>query len=255
MKTTMALLLYRVEAHLAHITLNRSEKRNALNGDLIAALQDALARSADDPEVRVVVVRGEGKDFCAGLDLKELDKGNAATLEQHEATARNYAAILLAIRRHPRPVIAALRGRALGGGAGIVTACDLVLAAESSAIGYPEIKVGFVPATVSALLKGVVPEKRLFDLFAGGENLSAAKAHALGLISRILPDAEFDAAVNACAADLAGKSATALSLTKRLLYEMDGMTFEQRLEAGIRTNARSRMTEDARRGFEKFVNR
>ena len=251
----MPLLLYRVEANLAHITLNRPEKRNALNAELLAGLQDALARSAQDPAVRVVVIRGEGKDFCAGLDLRELDQGNDATVEDHEAAARRYADIVLAIRRHPRPVIAALKGRALGGRAGIVTACDLVLAAESSAIGYPEIKIGFVPAVVSALLKRMVPGKRMFEMFASGENIGAAEAQALGVVNRVIPDAAFEAAVDAYASELAGQSATALSLTKRLLYETDGMTFEQSLEACIRANARARMTDDAKRGFEKFVSR
>ncbi len=249
----MALLLYSVEANLAHITLNRPEKCNALNSELIAGLRGALEQSAANPAVHVVVIRGAGKDFCAGLDLKELDKGNDATIEEHEATARKYAEILLAIRRHPRPVIAALRGRALGGGAGIVTACDLALASESAAIGYPEIKIGFVPAIVSSLLKRMLPEKRVFEVFSSGDNIGASQALAAGLINRVFPDLEFEEAVHEYARDLAEKSATALSLTKRLLYETDGMNFEDSLEAGIRANARARMTADAQRGFEQFL--
>lgn len=249
----MAPLIYHVEDNLAHITLNRPEKRNALNGELIGAFRDALEQSARDPSVHVVVIRAEGQDFCAGMDLKELDQGNDATIEEHEATARKYADILLAIRRHPRPVIAALRGRALGGGAGIVTACDLAVAAESAAIGYPEIRIGFTPAIVSALLKRMLPEKRMFELFTTGDSISAREAFTAGLINRIFPDAEFEAGVAAYAGQLAAKSVTSLNILKRLLYETDGMTFEQSLDACIRANARCRVTEDAKQGFQRFV--
>jgi methylglutaconyl-CoA hydratase len=248
-----ALLLYRLENGIARITLNRPEKRNALNTELIASLRQALERSADDPNVRVVLITGTGKDFCAGLDLKELDKGNTASIEEHEATARKLADVFLAIRKHPRPVIAAIRGRALGGGAGIATASDLILAAESAAFGYPEIKIGFVPAMVAALLKRTVTEKRMFEMFATGEFVTAQEAHAAGMVNRIFRDIDFEDCVNAYAERMAEKSATALSLTKKLLYETDGMPFEQSLEAGVRANARARVTEDAKRGFERFL--
>ncbi len=175
----MDLLIYSVDAGIARITLNRPEKRNALNPELIAALGEALAISARDAKVRVVLIAGAGKDFCAGLDLVGLDmsndKGNEADALGHLASAQNLAGVLLAIRRHPRPVVAAVRGRALGGGAGIATACDLILAAESAALGYPEVKIGFVPAMVAALLRRSVSEKRMFELLAGGEPVAAPR--------------------------------------------------------------------------------
>jgi methylglutaconyl-CoA hydratase len=249
----MDLLLYRVEANVAHITLNRPEKRNALNSNLIAALIGALDWAAADETVRVVLITGAGKDFCAGLDLKELDRGNSATQQEHEATARKFADILRAIRNHPRPVVSAVRGRALGGGAGIATASDLVLAAQSAWIGYPEIKIGFVPAIVSALLKRQMPEKRMFEMFSSGESLTAQEALDAGLFNKVFSDQDFDDSVNTYLQGLTEKSATALSLTKKLLRETDGLTFEQHLEAGIRANAQARMTEDAKRGFERFL--
>ena len=138
----MDLLFYSVDAGIARITLSRPEKRNALNPELIAALSEALATSARDAAVRVVLIAGAGKDFCAGLDLVGLDTGNEDDAMGHLASAQHLADVLLAIRRHPRPVVAAVHGRALGGGAGIATACDLILAAESAAIGYPEVKSG-----------------------------------------------------------------------------------------------------------------
>jgi len=248
----MDLLIYSVDAGIAHITLNRPEKRNALNPELIAALGEALAISARDAKVRVVMIAGAGKDFCAGLDLVGLDIADEAGALGHLASAQNLAGVLQAIRRHPRPVVAAVRGRALGGGAGIATACDLILAAESAALGYPEVKIGFVPAMVAALLRHSVSEKRMFELLAGGEPVAAREAQVIGLINQVFADTEFEARVEAYVTNLAAKSASALSLTKQLLYHTDGMTLEKAIEAGVLMNAVSRSTEDAKRGFAGF---
>ncbi len=249
----MDLILYRAEGGIARITLNRPEKRNALNAEVIAALQGALSHSAQDPAVRVVLINGAGKDFCAGLDLVALDKGNAAGPLEHMDTVRRLADVFLAIRRHPRPVLAAVQGRALGGGAGIATASDLILATESASIGYPEVKIGFVPAMVAALLRRSVTEKRMFELLAGGEPVAAAEAKAMGLINQVFPDVEFEARVDAYVQNLAAKSASALSLTKQLLYHTDGMTLEKAIEAGVQMNALSRSTDDAKKGFAGFL--
>jgi methylglutaconyl-CoA hydratase len=248
----MDLILYRAEGGIARITLNRPEKRNALNGEVIAGLGDALARSAKDAAVRVVLLTGAGKDFCAGFDLLSLDKGNDAGAVEHLETARRLAEVLLAIRRHPRPIVAAVQGRALGGGAGIASASDLILAAESASLGYPEVKIGFVPAMVAALLRRAVTEKRMFELLVSGEPVTAPEAKSIGLINQVFADAEFESGVEAYVQNLAAKSASALSLTKQLLYHTDGMTLEKAIEAGVQMNALSRTTEDAKRGFAGF---
>lgn len=249
----MDLIVYRVEAGVGRITLNRPEKRNALNAEVIAALGKALAQSAEDPAVSVVLIAGAGKDFCAGLDLRALDQGNEAGPLAHLETARRLADILLAIRRHPRPVVAAVQGRALGGGAGIATASDLIVAAESALIGYPEVNIGFVPAIVAALLRRTVTEKRMFELLVNGEAVSAVRAQEIGLINQVFPDAEFEAQVRIYVQNVAAKSATAMSLTKQLLYHTDGMTLEKAIEAGVLMNALSRTTDDAQRGFAGFL--
>jgi methylglutaconyl-CoA hydratase len=248
----MDLLLYSVNAGIARITLNRPEKRNALNPELIAALGEALAISSRDTKTRVVVIAGAGRDFCAGLDLATLDVADEAGALEHLESAQRLADVLLAIRRHPRPVVAAVHGRALGGGAGIATACDLILAAESAAIGYPEVKIGFVPAMVAALLRHSVTEKRMFELLVSGEPVAAPEAKAIGLINQVFADAEFEARVEAYVQNMAAKSASALRLTKDLLYHTDGMTLEKAVEAGVLMNAVSRSTEDAKRGFAEF---
>src|ERR1700676_381119 len=248
----MDLLSYSVNAGIGRITLNRPEKRNALNPELIAALSEALAISSHDTKVRVVLIAGAGKDFCAGLDVIALDKGDEAGAMEHLGSAQRLADVLLAIRRHPRPVVAAVQGRALGGGAGIASASDLIVAAESASLGYPEVKIGFVPAMVAALLRRAVTEKRMFELLVTGEAVAAQEAKAIGLINQVFADAEFEPRVEGYVRDLAAKSASALSLTKQLLYHTDGMTLEKAIESGVQMNALARTTEDAKRGFAGF---
>ena len=247
------MILYHAESGVARITLNRPEKRNALNASLIAAVHESLARSARDADVKVVVISGAGSDFCSGADLSGLDQTASEGVMSHLETARAMADVFLAIRHHPHPVVAVVRGRALAGGCGLATSCDLIVANESAQFGYPEVKIGFVPAMVMAILRRSVSEKRAFELVATGEIISAAQAHAAGLISRVFPDAEFDVRAEEYIAALASKSSSAVTLSKNLLYHMDGMTFEAAIEAGVHGNALARMTEDARHGIERFV--
>ncbi|HEV8040173.1 MAG TPA: enoyl-CoA hydratase/isomerase family protein, partial [Bryobacteraceae bacterium] len=166
-------ILYAVEQGIARITLNRPEKRNALNAGLIETLKDALTRSARDADVKVVVISGAGSDFCSGADLSGLDHTADAGVMSHLETARAMADVFLAMRHHPHPIVATVRGRALAGGCGLATACDLVIANESAQFGYPEVKIGFVPAMVMAILRRSVSEKRAFELIATGEIITA----------------------------------------------------------------------------------
>jgi methylglutaconyl-CoA hydratase len=246
-------VLYSVDGAVARITLNRPEKRNALNDELIGALKDTLALAAEEKDVRVVLLTGNGQDFCSGADLAAFDRASEEGVLDHLATARELADLFLAIRHHPKPVVAAVRGRALAGGCGLATSCDLILAAESALFGYPEVKIGFIPAMVMAILRRSVSEKRAFELLAGGDPIGTLEAQRIGLINRIFPDAEFEANVNVYVEALALKPASALSLTKNLLYHIDGMTFDAAIDAGVQANALARMTADARLGIKSFA--
>jgi methylglutaconyl-CoA hydratase len=246
-------ILYRVDGALARITLNRPEKRNALNDELIGVLKDSLALAAEDEQVRVVLLTGAGQDFCSGADLAALDRTADAGVLDHLATAHELADTFLAIRHHPKPIVAAVRGRAFAGGCGLATACDIVLAAESAQFGYPEVKIGFIPAMVMAILRRSVGEKRAFELLTTGDSIGAEYALNIGLINRVFPDELFDASVEVFVETLAAKSPSAITLTKRLLYHIDGMTFDAAIESGAHANALARMTEDATRGIEKFA--
>src|SRR5213075_734888 len=166
-------------------------------------------------------------------DLASLQRVSQAGVEESIASARVMAEVFVEMRRHPHPIIAAVRGRALAGGCGLATACDIVLAAESSQFGYPEVNIGFIPAMVMAILRRSISEKRAFELITTGEIVTSSEARAIGMINRVYPDADFDASVETYVAALASKSASALALSKNLLYHMDGMTFEAALEAGV----------------------
>jgi len=237
---------------VARITLNRPDKRNAITGEMMSALRDALQRAEHDAAVRVLLIRGAGKDFCAGLDLSEVLK-SAENADASLASARRLGDLYIAMRRHPKPIVAAVQGRALGGGAGIATASDLIIATESAQFGYPEVKLGFIPAIVTTMLRRAVNERQAMELALTGEPLSASRAYAIGLINRVVPAAEFETGVENYVAALAGQSATAMSLSKKLLYETDGMSFEASIEAGVQANVQARTTDDFKRGVERFL--
>jgi methylglutaconyl-CoA hydratase len=235
------------------LTLNRPEKRNALSFDLIAGLAEGIARAELDAEVRVVVVRGAGKDFCAGADLQELLASVERSLDENERDALHLGEVFLAMRRLPKPVVAVVQGRALAGGAGLATACDLVLAAETASFGYPEIERGFVPAMVMTMLRRAVGEKRAFELVATGRVVGAAEALSIGLVSRVVSDDSLEAESAKVIAGLASRSVTALALTKQLFTDLDQRDFGTGILLGARVNALSRSTGDFKAAVQKFL--
>jgi methylglutaconyl-CoA hydratase len=245
-------VIYQVEQGIARIALNRPERRNALDQELLTELREALRVSTADESVRVVLATGAGKDFCSGMDLRTFADDASGDLAKFQAEARNMAGLLLDMRRHPRPIVAAVQGRALGGGCGIATAADIVLAADSAQFGYPEINIGFVPAIVMAILRRSVSEKRAFELIASGAVISAGAALEFGMINRIVASETFDIDVQEFVTNLASKSTSALTLAKELFYRTDAMQFEAAIEAGAEVNAAARTTEDFKRGIEKF---
>ena len=248
-------VLYDTSEGVARITLNRPEKRNALNDALIASLKDALRRAHDDDEVRVIVVTGAGSDFCSGADLAALQKIASASVEENLDDARSLMELFVLIRSVRQPVIAAVKGRALAGGCGLATACDIVLAARSSRFGYPEVKIGFVPAMVMAILRRNVSEKRAFELVTLGREIGAEEAVAMGLINRVMDDEAFDDEVDAFIQQFTKTSSSAVSLTKRLLYQTDAMSFEDALHCGVDANVTARMTDECQKGIARFLKR
>ena len=237
---------------VARITLNRPEKRNAIDALLLTELKQALA---DAREARVIVINGAGKDFCSGADLSALQKIRDAGVLENMDDARSMADLFTAMRRHPRPIIATVHGRALAGGCGLATACDLILASESAQFGYPEVNIGFVPAMVMAILRRNLSEKLAFEWIAVGEPISATDAKQAGLVNRVFADTTFHEECALFAAKLSQKSMSALSLCKNLLYHMDGVSYDTALEMGVHANGIARSTADCRAGIDRFLSR
>jgi methylglutaconyl-CoA hydratase len=247
------MILYSVDNGVAGIVLNRPEKRNALNDELIAEIKRGLTQAAGEENVSAIVISGAGKDFCSGADLSALQKIAQASVGENAEDARHLMELFLLIRQIRVPVVAAVKGRALAGGCGLATACDLVLASETARFGYPEVKIGFVPAMVLAILRRNVSEKRAFELITRGEEIDASFAQEIGLVNQVFSDETFDADVNAYLKRFTEVSSTAVALTKSLLYQVDGLAFLEALETGADVNVIARMTEDCQQGIAKFL--
>ena len=218
------------------LTMNRPEKRNALNSELTQALLDAL-RSADaDESVGALVLTGAGQGFCAGADLSEFKDLQAAVAAENRAELTMQ--LHLAFSRIAKPIVSAINGHAMGGGAGLAIAADLAVMAEGAKIGYPETKHGIVAAIVMANLVRQVGRKAAFELVALGEPIDAQRAYELGLVNRVSKDALADAI--ALAEKLAAVKPVAMKETKRLFHEVAELALAPALEKGRDANKRMR---------------
>lgn len=249
----MSEIIYKTENSIATITLNRPEKRNALNDSLINSLKQSLSDANQNDDLRAIIIRGAGKDFCSGADLSALQKIAESDVLENWDDANNLLELFTLIRKVKIPVIAAVHGRALAGGCGLATACDLVLASKSARFGYPEVKIGFVPAMVMAILRRNISEKRAFELVTRGFEFDTTTAEIFGLINEIFDDENFDESVKNYVSGYENISRSAVILSKRLLYQMDGMNFETALHSGVDINAIARMTDDCQTGISRFL--
>ena len=248
-----SLVLMETVAGVATLTLNRPRKRNALSSAMVDALSRRLAEAGDDDEVRVVGLRGAGADFCAGADLAEIAASQGEGVEAGLADARALGDVFIGIRRMGKPVVAVVRGRALGGGCGLATACDIVVAHPDATFAYPEVHLGFVPAVVMVVLRRRVGEAAAFELVLRGRRIGAREAVTLGLATRVIPGEDFDAAVDTYLLDLASRPPTAAALTKRLFHGLGGTAFEDDIARGAEVNAVARLTRECRDGVRDFL--
>lgn len=230
------LILTRDAGAIRYLTLNRPDKLNAMNNPLVSQLSAALRAAEDDPHVSVVVLAGAGRAFCAGADLGGEGRSGKTPLPP---TAREISARLDStvrfygtIQRMDTPVIAAVQGYAMGGGANLAVSCDLVVAADNAVFGYPEVKLGMAAAGVAPGLVHQIGRKAAFELLTLCENIDAQRALAIGMVNRVVPVAELEATARAMAERLAGFDADALRLTKQLIRRAADLTFAQSLEAG-----------------------
>lgn len=234
------------------ITLNRPERRNAMTpemqAELIAAMDEAATSSC-----RVVVFAGAGEAFCSGLDLSALQGMNDKSAEEHRVDAERIAKLFRSLYELPKPTIAVIHGAAIAGGTGIATLCDFTLAVPAAKFGYTEVRIGFVPAVVSAFLALQVGDKRARDLLLTGRLFDATEAHRLGLVSEVVAGEALQSRVATLAAVLAANSPSSLEATKRLLAAQNKEWLDAAIAAAMDANAEARETADFREGVASFL--
>jgi methylglutaconyl-CoA hydratase len=243
-----------VDGSIGRITLARPDKKNALDRVTADELAEALFAMSESP-VNVVAIDGEGPDFCTGADLAAIEEMLDAPRQQHLDDAKALGHVFHTIRRMEKPVVALVKGRAYAGGAGLATACDIVLAHEDARFAYPEVTIGFVPAMVMTMLRRSVGEKHAFDLVSTGRILKADEAQAIGLVSRVFAAMEFEQLSRAALDNLAAAPPSAMAATKTLFYKLDTLGFLDGISAGIVANADARATPAFREGVKRFTSR
>jgi methylglutaconyl-CoA hydratase len=240
------------EASIRTITLNRPERRNAITPgmqlELIAALEEATAARC-----RVVILRGAGDAFCSGLDLKDLHDPSGNATANHQADAELLARLFRTLYELPMPMIAAVHGAAIAGGAGLAILCDFTLAVPAAKFGFPEVRIGFVPALVSVFLALQIGDKHTRDLLLTGRHFDAAEAHRMGIVNEIVaPEALMDR-VRALAQTLIANSPESLAATKRLMAAQHKDWIDSAIALAIEASVQARETADFREGLAAYL--
>ncbi|WP_426314936.1 enoyl-CoA hydratase [Methylobacterium fujisawaense] len=236
---------------VATLTLNRPQARNALSMALMGALQDQLDAIRADPAVRVVILQGAGPAFCAGHDLKEMrtDPSRAAT----EAVFRTCARLMLSLTRLPQPVIARVHGIATAAGCQLVATCDLAVCTETARFATPGVQIGLFCSTPMVALSRAVSRKAALEMLLVGEPIDAAEALRIGLVNRVVPEAELDAAVGALARRIAGKARRVLAIGKEAFGRQLEMGLEDAYGYAAEVMTRNMMMADAQEGIDAFL--
>ena len=245
-------LLQRRDAEgVAWLTLNRPAARNALSMALMQALETELAAIAADPAVQVVVIGGAGPAFCAGHDLREVR--SQPQREAYEALFAQCSRLMLAIVRLPKPVIARVHGVATAAGCQLVATCDLAVTADTARFATPGVNIGLFCSTPMVALTRAVGRKAAMEMLLTGELIDAQAARGIGLVNRVVPEAELDSAVTALAGQIAGKSALTLAIGKEAFYRQAELGLEQAYAYASEVMTRNMLARDAEEGIDAFL--
>jgi methylglutaconyl-CoA hydratase len=250
------IVLYTVANRIATITLNRVDKRNALNPELVAQLTASLLKAEEDDTVKVVVLKANGSVFSAGADLAYLQQLQENSYEENLADSNQLKKLFTTICYLPKIVIAQVEGHAIAGGCGLATVCDIIFAVPEANFGYTEVKLGFVPALVSCFLMRKTSETIAKRILLTGELFSAAGALNYNLITFVTNKEDIAQRVNEFAVDLCNNtSANALMVTKQLINQTTYPWLEKSLDMAVQINARVRESDDFKKGIASFLNK
>ncbi|GAC1651178.1 MAG: enoyl-CoA hydratase-related protein [Herpetosiphon sp.] len=246
-------LLVEVTNRVATVTLNRAAVHNAFLPAMIRELHDLFARLATDAAVRVVVLTGAGRSFCAGVDLQWMQESLDWSEEKNVADAQQLAAMYRQINTLPKPVIGRINGAAVGGGAGLVACCDFAVATEEARFGFSEVKLGLVPAVISQFVVPKIGVGRARAWFVAGSRFGALEAYHMGLVQRVVASADLDGAVEAACADMLTSAPGGVRESKQLVQALIQLDEEAASRYTVETIARVRTGTEAQSGMRAFL--
>ncbi|MCA6075261.1 enoyl-CoA hydratase/isomerase family protein [Fulvivirga sedimenti] len=249
-------ITYQTDQRRAYINLNRPDKRNALNGEVVTELLDAFDKAALDSDCKVVILGAEGKVFCAGADLAYLQELQSNTFDENLADSRHLKSLFLKIYTFPKVVIGRVHGHAIAGGCGLATVCDFVFTVPEAKFGYTEVKIGFVPALVKVFLLRKLGEAQARKLLLTGDLIDAAEACDIGIAQYLVSSGDLDTAIAEFSERLIkGNSEKSMALTKEMIAAIPSMPLDEALEYAAEMNAHARETDDCRKGIASFLDK
>lgn len=246
-------ITFKIENQIARIFLNRPEIHNAFNDVMILELSEVFKKISEDEKIRVAVLTGNGQSFCAGADLNWMKKVIDFSYEENLKESLQLAELFYLMYTLPQPTIARVNGAAIGGGAGLVAVCDLVIASEKAKFSLSEVKLGLVPACISPYVLRRVGERVARELFLTGERIDACKALEFGLVNQVVPDDKLDEAVDERIKQLLSSGPKALAMCKDLLQKIPGMGFEEFKRYTAEVIAKLRISEEGQEGMNAFL--
>lgn len=247
---------YSCQDRVGYITLNRPEKRNALNEQVVTELKAAFTEASNDEACKVIVLKANGDAFCAGADLAYLQQLQKNSFEENLADSRHLKDLFEQIQTLNKVVIAQVEGHAIAGGCGLATVCDFTYTVPDAKFGYTEVKIGFVPAIVSVFLIRKIGESKAKDLLLTGRLISADEAQSLGLVNKVIDKDEIENYIKEFTAKLCEQtSGDSLGLTKQLIADVAHLSYNEGFDLAAQTNAKARETEDCKRGIAAFLNK
>lgn len=250
-------ILVEVDDSVGILTLNKPERHNALDGDLISEIATGLMALEADPEVRVIVLSSVGKSFCAGADINWMKQTAHHTAEENEQDARNLADLLATLQELSKPTVARVQGPAYGGGVGLIAACDIAVASYDALFALTEVKLGITPAVISPYILAAIGERYGRRFMLSGERFSAAEAYRIGLVHEIVPGEEqLDEAIGEIVDSLLKGGPNAQTECKSLIRSVSGRPIDDYIrEETIRRAAYVRTTSEAQEGLSAFLDK
>ncbi|MEQ9414666.1 MAG: enoyl-CoA hydratase/isomerase family protein [Cyclobacteriaceae bacterium] len=252
----MSNVLYEVKDRVCFLTLNRPEKKNALNATMVSDLKSQFAKAEGDPSVKVIVLKASGDVFCSGADLESLQQLQKNTHEENLKDSNHLKELFLKIYTLKKVVVAQVQGHALAGGCGLATVCDFVFAVPKAKMGYTEVRIGFVPAIVMVFLLRKVGEQKAKQLLLSGELITGEDTVQFGLVNALVAEEQLADEVSAfCARLIQNNSIQSMELTKEMIARSQSMSLEDGLNYASEMNAKARSTDDCKRGIGAFLNK